>query len=114
MHEAALIEYTLNAVEKAARLYGIQKVTEIDLVVGKLRYALPSLMQSAFRLLSGDTMFEGCVLSIEEREPVLRCLDCGKETVVSGLPVDVSPCCKSHNVKLVQGEELLISSFKGY
>ena len=114
MHEAALIEYTLDAVEKAARIHGIGKVTEINLVIGKLRYALPGLMQSAFRLLSGDTMFEGCVLSIEEQDPVLRCLECGSESDVSDLEADTCPCCGSQRVKLVHGEELLIASFKGY
>lgn len=112
MHEAALIEYTLEAVEKAAMIHGMGKVTEINLVVGKLRYALPNLMQSAFRLLTGDTMFEGCVLNIEERDPALRCLECGRESAVSVL--GSCPCCGSQHVKLVHGEELLIASFKGY
>lgn len=114
MHEASIIEYTLEAVEKAARKNHMQRVTEINLVIGKLKVAIPQVLQKSFELLTMDTMFADCKLNIEERDVVIRCEDCGKESVIHDLHIETSPCCGSQRVRVLKGNELLISSFKGY
>ena len=113
MHESSIIEYTLKAVEKAARQHDMRKVTEINLVIGKLRVAIPRMLHTSFDLLTSDTMFAGCKLNIEERDVVIHCEDCGKDTVIQDLHIDTAPCCGSRRVKVLQGNELMISSFKG-
>ena len=113
MHEASLVEYTLKAVERAARKRNMQRVTEIDLVIGKLKVAVPEILQTSFRLMIDGTIFEGCKLNIHERNVVIRCKDCGRITEVDDLHTDTAPCCGSRNVEIVQGNELLIQSFRG-
>lgn len=114
MHESSIIEYTLKAVEGAALRNDMKKVTEINLVIGKLRVAIPRMLHISFDLLTSDTMFAGCKLNIEERDVVIHCEDCGKDTVVQDLHIDTAPCCGSRRVRVLQGNELMISSFKGY
>lgn len=52
MHETSLIKFTLEAVERRARELGIRHVSDIYLVVGELRGAIPEQMQAAFQILT--------------------------------------------------------------
>lgn len=113
MHEASLIEYTLKAVERAALKRNMHRVTEINLIIGKLKVAVPDILQTSFRLMIDGTMFEGCKLNIQERNVVIRCKDCGRISEIEDLHIDTAPCCGSHNVEILQGNELLIQSFRG-
>lgn len=113
MHETALIQYALSSVERAARRNGIDKVTEIHLVIGKLRAALPQALQRGFLILSKGTMFEGASLTVEERDITLACKDCGTEWTVGFIGQAVCPCCSGQNAKVVSGKEMYIDYFTG-
>lgn len=112
MHEASIIQYALNAVERAAEENHITNVTEITLVIGKLKRALPHVMQYLFGILTRDTMFAHTVLTIEERDIIIRCPQCGEERTVEWLPQDC-PACHSPAIEVVQGNELMIANFRG-
>lgn len=113
MHEASLVEYTMRAVERSALKHGMNEVTEIHLVIGKLKVAVPELLQKCFRLMKDGTMFEHCTLDIEEKDVLIKCRDCGTISKVEDLHIDTAPCCGSRNVEILQGNELLIKNFRG-
>ena len=113
MHETALIQYALLSVEKAARKNGIDKVTEIHLVIGKLRAALPNALERAFLVLSKGTMAEGAKLTVEERDITLICKDCGTEWTAGYIGQAVCPGCLGHDAKVISGKEMYIDYFTG-
>jgi len=113
MHEASIIEYTLNAVESAARARGIRRVSEITLVIGKQRIALPEALQHIFSLLTDDTIFEGATLVIKEKDVIIHCDQCGMDSRLPGLSTGQCPHCGGENVHIIQGNELMIYTFKG-
>jgi hydrogenase nickel incorporation protein HypA/HybF len=114
MHESSIIEYVLQIVESAAKSNGMTKVTEIDLVIGKMRAALPVVLKYTFKFLSGDAMFDGAKLNIEERDIIIRCDGCGKETTIDSAQIVIAPCCESQRIRILQGNELIVSSFNGF
>ena len=119
MHETSLIQFTLDAVAREARTHGIKHVSDILLIVGELKGALPDQMEYAFRILTAhggeDGMFAGTKLEIEYRPALLMCRDCGHSfpVTVETLASAVCPHCGSSAHKIISGNELLIDSFRG-
>lgn len=114
MHETALIQYTLDAVERQAMQLRIRQVKSIKIVVGDLRGALPDLMQHGFRILTAKRpLFHGTVLEIEHREVVLKCRQCRQEYRVREFHDVSCPCCGTQEYTIARGNELYIDSFEG-
>ena len=114
MHETSLIQFTLDAVERRALALRMRRVTDIYLVVGEMRGALPELMQEAFRILTyARPAFHGAELHIEARPVVLRCQKCGKRYRAEDFHRVACPDCGAPEYDVAEGNELYIDSFEG-
>ncbi len=125
MHETSLIKFTLEAVERRARELGIRHVSDIYLVVGELRGAIPEQMQAAFQILtsadqspapaSNTGLFAGTRLSIDYRPILLRCRACGHlfPATLETYPEASCSSCGDPSPEIISGNELLIDSFRG-
>ena len=114
MHEASLVIYILNAVEKKALQEGVRKVNKINIVTGVLRGAVPELMQHSFKTLTRRRpIFANAALEIEEREAVLKCGKCGGEYSSEEMYDITCPECGSGAYEIIKGNELYIESFEG-
>lgn len=113
MHEASIVEYVLNTVERSAIQHHIMQVSEITMEIGKLRVAIPQVLQKTFALMKDDYLFADTTLKIVERDIVVRCHQCGVESEISDPHDDRCSRCGSRNVKVIRGNELNILSFKG-
>lgn len=116
MHEMSMIRFTLDAVEQAAAKAGFSHVSDIRIVTGELRAAVPEQMQLAFRMLTHDQpMFTGACLIVQERPVRLRCADCGQEFMSSLETISEDRCdrCGSSRWEILSGRELYIESFAG-
>lgn len=114
MHETSLVKFTLDAVEQRALVYNIHHVKSIQLVIGEMRGAIPTLMQEAFKLLTyRRPVFEGTVLEITEKQVTIRCKDCGHVFHVDDFHDVVCPECGGKKYDIVTGNELYIESFEG-
>ena len=92
----------------------IERVSLIHLTCGKMRGAIPQLMNEAFRLLTYDRpMFRGAKLEIEETPIVLSCKDCRCSFQVDEFHNVTCPECGSGSYDIVSGEELRIDYFEG-
>lgn len=112
MHEVALIDAVLKAVQRDAVGKKLQKITKVTLSVGKLTMALPAALTFAFQVLSKGTMFAGAELEIEQKELFLKCCGCGIEF----FPAEIDfccPVCSSNRTEILAGRELSILSYEG-
>lgn len=114
MHEASIVQYALQSVERAAKANHLQKVTEITLVIGKIKVAIPDILRCSFDLLTVGTICEGAKLVIEERDAVIHCNQCGSDITIHDFSIEKCPNCNHTDVKVIQGNELMIAGFKGY
>jgi hydrogenase nickel incorporation protein HypA/HybF len=113
MHETGIIKNVLDIVEQAAIQSNYRKVTEINLVIGESRAVMPEGLRLGMRVFSEKSeMFLGCKLTLDLREVVLECRQCGH---VGHAEYTKSPCpeCGSAGQRIIQGNELKISSFSG-
>ena len=97
-----------------------KKVTEVDLVVGRLTFLGLEQLRFAFEVLTKDTILEGAKLVIEEQEGVVKCSNCGYEggfkyedDPLYHVPVPTLKCPKCGSVvEITAGKECTIKSIK--
>ncbi|ADI01167.1 MAG TPA: hydrogenase maturation nickel metallochaperone HypA [Syntrophothermus lipocalidus] len=114
MHELALMEGIIAAVQESAAAHNITRITKIKIVVGKLTMALPESLSFAFDVLvADDDLWKDAKLEIEEKDVECRCRACGR--CFGGLPLGVFSCpeCGAASVEIIHGRELLVDYFEG-
>jgi hydrogenase nickel incorporation protein HypA/HybF len=120
VHEFSVTSQIVQSVLAEAEKRGAKKVTEVDLVVGKLTFLGLEQVRFAFEVLTKDTILEGAKLVIEEQEGIVKCSNCGYEggfkyedDPLYHVPVPTLKCPKCGSVvEISAGKECTIKSIK--
>jgi hydrogenase nickel incorporation protein HypA/HybF len=120
VHEFSVTSQIVQSVLAEAEKRGAKKVTEVDLVVGKLTFLGLEQLRFAFEVLTKDTILEGAKLVIEEQEGIVKCSNCGYEggfkyedDPLYHVPVPTLKCPKCGSVvEISAGKECTIKSIK--
>jgi hydrogenase nickel incorporation protein HypA/HybF len=120
VHEFSVTSQIVQSVLAEAEKRGAKKVTEVDLIVGKLTFLGLEQVRFAFEALTKDTILEGAKLVIEEQEGVVKCRNCGYEggfkyedDPLYHVPVPTLKCPQCGNVvSIAAGKECTIKSIK--
>lgn len=120
MHEFSVTSQIVQSVLAEAEKRGAKKVTEVDLIVGKLTFLGLEQVRFAFEALTKDTILEGAKLVIEEQEGVVKCRNCGYEggfkyedDPLYHVPLPTLKCPKCGSVvEMAAGKECTIKSIK--
>ncbi|NPV92621.1 MAG: hydrogenase maturation nickel metallochaperone HypA [Firmicutes bacterium] len=113
MHEIGLIQEVIGLVRASALENGLNRVTRIKLVVGKMTAAKPESLEFAFGALSmSEPWLQGAVLEIEERELVVVCSGCGERQEVHAHRFRCRSC-GGQDLIIAEGRELRVESFEG-
>ena len=113
MHELSIMESVLDMVRASARERNIGKVNKLKLVIGKFTMIMPDSLQFSFQALSQEDLFRDASLEIEERDIVIRCEECGLETVLPDAYCFLCPACGTARVNMVSGREMYIDHYEG-
>lgn len=109
MHEMSIAMSIVDAVEERARQERAEKITALELDIGKLSGVEVDSLRFCFSAAVKNSMLDGASLDIRVIQPEGRCSDCGES-----FPVDFhyAKCvsCGSFRVDLVAGRELTIRS----
>ncbi|NMW21930.1 MAG: hydrogenase maturation nickel metallochaperone HypA [Chlorobiaceae bacterium] len=109
MHEMSIALSIVEAVEAKAREEGAERISGIDLVIGKLAGIEPESLKFCFSAAAKGTLSEEALLAIQEPEGVGACGECGKLFPVSFYYAEC-PDCRSLRITIVSGEEFVIQS----
>ena len=120
MHEFSVTSQIVQNVLAEAEKRGAKKVTEVDLVVGKLTFLGLEQLRFAFEVLTKDTILEDAKLIIDEQEGIVKCGNCGYEgdfkyedDPLYHVPVPTLKCPKCGSVvEITAGKECTIKSIK--
>jgi hydrogenase nickel incorporation protein HypA/HybF len=120
VHEFSVTSQIVQSVLAEAEKRGTKKVTEVDLVVGKLTFLGLEQVRFAFEVLTKDTILEGAKLVIEEQEGVVKCSNCGyvggfkyEDDPLYHVPVPTLKCPRCGSVvEITAGKECTIKSIK--
>ncbi len=120
MHEFFMTTQIVENVLKEAEKHRAKKVTEVNLIIGKLTFLGLEQVRFSYDVLVKGTIMEGSKLYIEEKNGVVKCSSCGYEgdfmyedDPMFHVPTPTLHCPKCEGVvDIVRGRECTIKSVK--
>ncbi len=109
MHELSICASIAGIAERRA---AGRPVSVINVRVGQFRQIVPDTLVYCWSLVSANTPLAGSVLVIERVPARIRCRDCGREADLGDVPAFRCGGCGGTDVRLVAGEEFLITSLE--
>lgn len=107
MHELAICQALMSQIEDIARQNNAVAVASITLGMGRLSGVEEHLLRRAYPVASAGTIAEGAELIIQATPVCVRCLRCGKESIVKPNRM-LCESCGDWRTELVSGDELLL------
>jgi len=111
MHELALCEGILQALEEQAKIRHFARVHAVWLEIGVLSSVEPEALRFNFDVITHGTLAEGSRLEIVTVPAQAWCLPCGGKISIQQY-FDACPQCGSHQLQIVEGEELRIQQLE--
>jgi hydrogenase nickel incorporation protein HypA/HybF len=108
VHELSIAE---SVVQMASRHAEGRRVTKVYLKVGHLRQVVPSALVFSFELVAHGTPAEGAELEMQQVPATGLCKECGEESRLAAFPMQCRSC-RSHDLEIIEGEELLVESLE--
>lgn len=106
MHELSICKSIADIVERNA---AGRAVRTVHLQVGQLRQIVPDTLVYCWSLVCEETPLAGVELAVDHVPAGFRCLACDHEQVIVEMDFTCGSC-GGHDVKIVAGEEFLITS----
>ena len=111
MHELAVTESILNIAIDHAQRANAARVTDLNLVIGRLSSIVDDSIQFYWDILTENTLCSGSTLHFRRIPATLACLACEHHFTLEG---ELTPCpaCGSGQVKVITGEEFYLDSIE--
>ena len=115
MHSSKVVQSILNIALETAEEYDANKITEINIEIGKLSCLTSNKLKYIFNIISKDTLAENAELNIKETEAKIKCYNCDYEGSIDTidrefLPIVLCPKCGSHRVNVLKGYDLNVEN----
>jgi len=108
MHEISIVHSIIGTLEEKFTRKEIERITAIELKVGKLSNVEPILLQNALEAVQvGEQRLQAARLEIEVIPVEIFCADCDKHSTIEQY-IFVCAYCGQPNNNIVRGLELLI------
>jgi hydrogenase nickel incorporation protein HypA/HybF len=111
MHELAVTQSLLDLAVRKAEEHHARRVTDLNIVVGRLASMVDDSVQFYFDALSAGTLCEHAQLHFRRVPARLECQDC---QCAYELEQDLKPCpqCGGSNVRVTGGDEFYLESIE--
>lgn len=109
MHELAVCQSLIDAVERVARAHGCDQVTRVLLAIGVLSGVEPDQLARAFEIARAGTVAAGAELQIRSVPAEVVCAGCGATSAAHAQRL-VCGACGDWHVRVSAGVELLLQS----
>jgi hydrogenase nickel incorporation protein HypA/HybF len=107
VHEMSLAEGMLQLVEDGARRNAAGAVKAVWLEIGTLAQVEVDALRFCFDAVTRGTLAQGARLEIVDTPGAAWCMPCGARVPIARIG-DACPRCGSHQLQVVQGQELRV------
>ena len=111
MHEMSIAQGIVSAVQDAVKGQQASRVEAVHLEVGGLSCVDTHALEFGFQAVSKGTCLDGAVLKIEQPPGRAQCFGCGNEVPLQRLG-DACPKCGSHQLVVIDGEQMRVKSME--
>ncbi|MCI5968669.1 hydrogenase/urease nickel incorporation protein HypA [Helicobacter sp.] len=108
MHEFSIVSSLLESCEEIAKENKADKILVVYVEIGERSGVNPVLLQSAFSAFKVGSKCEEAELKITYKKVGLTCKNCGIISEVNEVNYTECPKCKSQNVFISSGNEMLL------
>ncbi|MFA5858270.1 MAG: hydrogenase maturation nickel metallochaperone HypA [Elusimicrobiota bacterium] len=117
MHELGMAKGLWESIKVATEKNKLSKVTKIKLAVGQFSGIDPHFLEHSLKdhVLTG-TIAATAVIEIFVDPVKLRCKSCGKvwgDTGKAVMPVVSCTACKSYDIEIMSGKDVVVTSIEG-
>ena len=107
MHEVALAEGVLRIVLDAARANAARSIRAVRVELGALAHVELDALAFCFDAVTRGSLAEGAKLEILRTEGAAWCMPCGGRVPLARVD-DACPRCGSHQLRIVEGEDMRV------
>lgn len=111
MHEMAICESIVQALEEQAAVHAYSTVRAVRLEIGPMSCVEPEALRFSFDACARGTIADRARLDIIETKGTAWCFACS-ESVPVGRRSDPCPECGSHQIEVTGGDELRIKDME--
>ena len=112
MHELPVTESILCIVLDEAKMARAERVTSIELTIGRLSGIVPECVQFQFDVISQKTIAAGATLVFNRPQARIRCRDCGQTFLSEGFDQLTCPNCNKKHVEVLTGREMTVDAIE--
>jgi hydrogenase nickel insertion protein HypA len=107
VHEYSIVQALLGQCEKYAAENESERITKVEVKIGKMSGVEPHLLQIAFDTFKEKTVCDGAELVMRVQPLAVRCRSCGRVSELDA-PHYRCPACGSGEVEVFDGEEMYL------
>ncbi|WP_297368222.1 hydrogenase maturation nickel metallochaperone HypA [Acidocella sp.] len=111
MHEMALCEGLIQALEEQARAQDFARVHKVFLEIGALATIEPDAMRFNFPIVAKGTLAEGAALEIDFMDASAWCMACSRRVAVKRHG-EGCPACGSYQLQILDGAQMRIKQLE--
>lgn len=111
MHEMAIAESILTAIEEQARIQDYSRVKSVRLEIGPLSGVETEALRFCFDVVIKGTLADGAGLQIDSDPAQAWCMSCAKSVTIAQR-YDPCPDCGGHQLQITSGTELRIKELE--
>jgi hydrogenase nickel incorporation protein HypA/HybF len=113
MHEGSIAAALVQSVLEVREKEGFSSVKAVTVCIGRLHHVVPSLLQSAYRILKNETpALARSRLAIEILPVLVTCRACGRVTEIDK-PEFACSACGSTQIDVTGGREMHLKEIVG-
>lgn len=112
MHELTVIENIMNISREVAKDNDLEKITSVNLEVGRMQHLNEEIMQHGFDVAKKETVAEEAELKMSWLPVKLKCNSCQNIFGHEGGQF-YCPYCGEKDTSVIQGIELTVKSIEG-
>ncbi len=107
MHEYSIVTSLLDLCEENAKKESAEKITKVEVKIGKLSGVEPDLLQTAFDTFKEKTICEEAEFVMHIQDIVIYCNVCKKEFILKENEFSC-PVCKGYDIETIDGEDMYL------
>ena len=111
MHEMALCQSVVQALEEQGIAQGFARVTAVWLEIGALASVEPDAMRFGFDVAARDSIADQARLEIIEMAGVAWCMRCATTIALQRFG-DACPLCGSYQLQVLDGQQIRIKQIE--
>ncbi len=107
MHEYSIVQSLIDTCKEHVNSNDATKVTKVVVKIGVMSGIEPYLLKEAFNTFKEDTICDGCEFIMNIQKVKIDCNDCNETNELEDNKYHC-PTCKSVDIKIIDGEDMLL------